>query len=101
MCAHKCACVCSLTQSCPTHCDSLDYSLPGSSRQEYSSGLPFPTPGDLPNAGLEPESLVSPALAHGFFTTEPPGKPIQGIFEDGNNWPHSPLSCGPEVLNLF
>ena len=61
MCAHKCACVCSLTQSCPTHCDSLDYSLPGSSRQEYSSGLPFPTPGDLPNAGLEPESLVSPA----------------------------------------
>ena len=42
------------------------------SRQEYWSGLPFPTPGDLPNTGIEP---VSPALAGGFFTTEPPGKP--------------------------
>ena len=40
----------------------------GSSRQEYWSGLPFPTPGDLPNPGIEPRS---PALAGGFFTTEP------------------------------
>ena len=37
-------------------------------RQEYWSGLPFPSPGDLPNPGLEP---TSPALAGGFFTTEP------------------------------
>ena len=42
------------------------------SRQEYWSGLPFPTPGDLLNTGIEP---VSPALAGGFFATEPPGKP--------------------------
>ena len=35
-------------------------------------GLPFPSPGDLPDPGIEP---VSPALAGGFFTTEPPGKP--------------------------
>ena len=33
------------------------------------SGLPFPSPGDLPNAGIEPPSLMSPALAGGFFTT--------------------------------
>ena len=46
------------------------------SRQEYWSELPFPTPGYLPNPGIEFESLVSPALAGGFFTTVPPGKPI-------------------------
>jgi len=40
----------------------------GFSRQEYWSGLPFPPPGDLPNPGIEPESLVSAALAHRFFT---------------------------------
>ena len=39
------------------------------SRQEYWSGLPGPPPGDLPEPGIEPESLVSPALAGGFFTT--------------------------------
>ena len=42
------------------------------SRQEYWSGSPFPSPGDLPNPGTE---LVSPALAGGFFTTETSGKP--------------------------
>ena len=40
--------------------------------QEYWSVLPFPSPGDLPNTGIEPES---PALVGGFFTTEPPGRP--------------------------
>ena len=44
----------------------------GFSRQEYSSGLPFPPPGDLPDPRIEP---MSPALAGGCFTTEPPGKP--------------------------
>ena len=44
------------------------------SRREYWSGLPFPTPGDLPDPGIEPVSLVSPALAGGFFTSEPLGK---------------------------
>ena len=44
----------------------------GFSRQEYGSGLPFPPPGDLPNPGME---LMSPALAGGFFNTEPPRKP--------------------------
>ena len=44
----------------------------GFPRQEYWSGLPFPSPGDLPDPGIEPMSLVSPALAGGFFTPEPP-----------------------------
>ena len=41
----------------------------GFSRQEYWSGLPFPTPGDLPDPGIEPKSLMSLALAGSFFTT--------------------------------
>ena len=40
-------------------------------RQEYWSGLPFPSPGDLPDPGIKP---VSPALTGRFFNTEPPGK---------------------------
>ena len=56
-----------LLQSCPTLCDLMDYSLPGSlsmgfSRQEYWSGLPFPSPGDLPHPRIKPASPVSPAL---------------------------------------
>ena len=43
------------------------------SRQEYWSRLPFPTPGDLPNPGIELATPVCPALAGGFFTAEPPG----------------------------
>ena len=45
----------------------------GFPRQEYWSGLPLPSPGDLPDPGIEPKS---PALAGGFFTSEPPGKPL-------------------------
>ena len=41
----------------------------GFPRQEYWSGLPFPSSGDLPDPGIEPASLMSPALAGGFFTT--------------------------------
>ena len=41
----------------------------GFSRQAYWSGLPYPPPGDLPHPGIEPESLMSSALADGFFTT--------------------------------
>ena len=50
---------CPLAQSCLTLCDLMDCSLPGTlvmgfSRQEYWSGLPFPSPGDLPDPGIEP-----------------------------------------------
>ena len=57
----------------------MDRSLPessvGFSRQEYQSGLPFPSPGELPDPEIEPTPLESPALAGGFFTAEPSGKP--------------------------
>ena len=45
------------------------------SRQEYWSGLPFPSTGDLLNPGIEPVSLASPALAGRFFMADAPGKP--------------------------
>ena len=67
-------------QLCPTFFDPVDCSLSaplsmGFSRQEYWSGLPFPPPGDLPDAGIEPMSPASPALQAGSLLIEPPGKP--------------------------
>ena len=71
---------CLVAQSCPTLCDPMDSLRPhglfetpwtvahqaplsmGFSRQEYWSGLPFPSPGDLPNPGIKPASPMSPAL---------------------------------------
>ena len=44
----------------------------GFPRQEYWSGLPFPSPGDLTHPGIEP---TSPGLTGGLFIAEPPGKP--------------------------
>ena len=58
----------------------------GFSQQEYWSELPFLPPGDLPDPGIEPESLASPALTDEFFTTEPPGKPLFTIML---GWPKS------------
>ena len=46
----------------------------GFSRQEYWSGLPFPSPGDLPDPGIEPGS---PALEVDTLTSEPPGKEVR------------------------
>ena len=62
--------------------DPMECSLPGSSvhgflRQEYWSGLPFPSSGDLSHTVIKP---VSPALAGRFFITEPPGKPTQNVY---------------------
>ena len=55
----------------------------GFPRQEYWHGLSFPSPGELPDPGIK---SMSPALAGGFFTAEPPGKPqawvTQAIFQD-------------------
>ena len=48
----------------------------GFSRQEYWSGLPFPTPGDLPDPGIKP---MFPALAGRFFTKEPQGTPLKQL----------------------
>ena len=84
---------------CLTLCDPMDCSLPVSSahviyRQEYWSGLPFPSPEDLPNPGIKPVSLASPVLTCGFFTTETPRKPLplpdtQQIMSD-NSLPLTP-----------
>ena len=62
-------------QLCPTLCDPVNtvackapLSM-GFSKQEYQTGLPCPPPGDLPDPGIKPSSLMSPELAGGFFTT--------------------------------
>ena len=78
-----CVCVCVLSHSVvsdSTTAWTIDHQSPlfmELSRQEYWNGLPFPTPGDLPDPSMESTSLVSPALAGGFFTALPPGKPLK------------------------
>ena len=68
-------CVCAkLHQLCPTLCDPMDFSPQaplslGFFKQDYWSELPCPSPGYLPDSGIEPTSLLSPALAGRFFTT--------------------------------
>ena len=69
---------CSVAPSCLTLCDLVDVVCQASlsmelSLEEYWGGLPFSPPGDLPDPGIRPASPVSPAVAVGFFTTEPPG----------------------------
>ena len=61
-------------QSCPNLCNPMEYSPPGSSvhgilQASILEGLPCPPPKDLPNPGIDPESLMSPALAGTFLTT--------------------------------
>ena len=75
MCVCVCVCVCVhvLTQLCPTLCDPMDYSPPGSSVDGISqvrilSGLPFPPPGDLLDPGIEPTVSHVSCIAGGFLT---------------------------------
>ena len=74
-CVHRFTCsVCLVADSHLTLCSATDYSLPGSTaprifQEEYWSGVPFPTPRDLPNPGIKLPSPVSPTLAGRFFTT--------------------------------
>ena len=74
------ACVCAQSLSCvwffgtpwTEACQApMSMELP---QQEYWNGVPFPSPGDFHDPGIEPKTLVSPALAGRFFTTAPPGK---------------------------
>ena len=67
-----------VAQSCPTLCNpwTIAHQAPpsmGFSRQEYWSGLPFPSPGDLLDPGIEPRS---PTLQADALTSAPPGKPL-------------------------
>ena len=73
-------CACSVTSSCPTLCDLMDCSQPGSSvhgifQARILEWVAISSPGDLPDPGIEPRSLASPAFVGRFFTTAPPGKP--------------------------
>ena len=66
----------SIVKLCPTICNPTTAACQaplsmGFSRQEYRSGLPFPSPGHLPDPGMETACLASPALAGEFSTTEP------------------------------
>ena len=69
------ACACSIIRSCLTLCDPMIITRQtplsmGFSRQEYRSDLPRPPPGHLPDPGIKPASLLPPALADEFFTTQ-------------------------------
>ena len=70
-----CALCSVVSDSDPRDCSPPGPLSMGFSRQEYWSGLPCPPPGDVPDPGTEPTSLVFPDLPGGFFTTVPPGKP--------------------------
>ena len=63
----------SMTLWTVTHEGSLSMGFP---RQKHWGGLPFPSPWDFPDPGIEPTSLMSHALEGRFFTTMPPGKPL-------------------------
>ena len=67
-------CCAKLLRLCPTLCDPMDHAFQASlsmgfSRHEYWSWLLWPPPGDLPDPGIEPESVMFPALAGRIFTT--------------------------------
>ena len=68
----------SVAQSCPTLCDSMNYTQPVSSvygilQARILELVPFPSPRDLPDPGIEPRS---PALQADALPSEPPGKPL-------------------------
>ena len=88
----------------------MDYSLPGSSvhgvlQKEYWSGLPLPSPGDLPDPGIEPGSLILQAES---LLSEPPGKPhvlitlVQTTFnQNGRVYSSGTAFTKPRNNNLF
>ena len=92
-----------LLQLCPTLCDPMDCSCQaplsmGFSRQESWSGLPCPPSGNLPNLGIEPTSLMSPALAGRFFTTSTTWEAPAGRVKFGKSEPqHHGTSTSMDV----
>ena len=109
---YTCA-ACSAAQSCPTLCNFMNGSPPGSSvhgitQQEYCNGWPFPSPEDLPDPGIEPTSSMAPALTGGFLPThsiilvwrslwaEKPGS--TGLQRVGQDW--SDLVC-MHIMNTY
>ena len=97
-----------VAQSCPTLCDpwTVAHQAPlsmGFSRKEYWSGLPFPSPGDLPNPGIE---SGSPTLQADALTSEPPGKPPNvrpdtiKLVEENTGKTLFDINCSKVFLNL-
>ena len=95
-----------------TLCDPMDCRMPvfsvlmGFSKQEYWSGLPFPSPGDLvssPNPGIELESHASPALTGRFFIWETPYKKQMEINIKKKEKHRAPncLCCGPNAVSML
>ena len=66
-----CVCV-RVTQSCPTLCDPMDYTVHGILQARIMEWIAFPYPGDLPNPGIEPRS---PTMQADSLPAGPPGKP--------------------------
>ena len=71
------------------------------SRQEHWSGLPFPSPRDLPETGVEPVSLTTPALQAGFLLLAPTGKPITQSMEFSRpeHWSGEPFPSPADLPN--
>ena len=81
-------CCCLVAKSCsalckPMHCSLPGFSVHGIPRQDYWSGLPFPSWRYVPDPGIE---LVSPALARRFFTAEPMSPPLQKLSQPAQAW---------------
>ena len=72
----------------------------GFSRQEYWSGLPGPPPGDLPDPGIEPQSLISPILAGGFFTTSATWEAPNCTYFKYNLWWALTYACTCETITI-
>ena len=99
-------------QSCPTLCNPVVCSPSGSSvhgilQARILEWVAIPTPGDLPDPGIKPVSLVSPVLAGGLFTPAPPGKPsvvwrwADGELEAAAVTRHLRFTCGGSELFFF
>ena len=75
-------CLYSVTQLCPTLCDSMVHQAPlsmGFFRQEYWSRLLFPTPGDLPDPGIKLMSSTFPVLQVDSLPLSHPGNPSENV----------------------
>ena len=93
-----------VTHLCPTLCDPIDYiacQAPLSmefSTQEYWSGLPFPSPGDLPDPGMDPGS---PASQEDPLPSEPPGNPTYSLSQMSHKKPEKKKSAFTYGKPLF
>ena len=106
-CTTLCVCVCVISHSqlfatpwTVAHQVPLSTGLP---LQKYWSGLPFPSPGDIPDPEIEPKSLASPALAGGFFTADTTWKALHNfrghpLFRLQCEWPPQRL-CNAAALS--